>query len=347
MAIRVAHSGNVAPTAVASFGSGLGRRQKEDAAQALSHLEHQQRLDAQKAAQANSLNAAADARRSAERGRPDVLGARTAADEAARLEMMRREAREDRIEGRKDFDFELSSKQRQEYNQLADAYEAAVRSGKFSKSELANMAVDLREKQDAMTDVNSPVRRLKDKSPYPEGQGVGQSWVDKDTGMIMSRDMKGGLGTPKDNPAMTTSADIEKWAKSVPKRYGGIDGTMELPSTPQEISEHVNLMGWLKRRENAKARGAEFNEPMPGTAAADKKPDSADWKGVSSYETLLDTEIPAAMEKFDIQLIAIQEKIQEKDDPSEVAELNHEAEMVKAKMRVMKARALKSVGVTY
>ena len=94
MAIRVAHSGNVAPTAVASFGSGLGRRQKEDAAQALSHLEHQQRLDAQKASQANSLRAAEDARRSAERGRQDVLGARTAADEAARLEMMRREARE-------------------------------------------------------------------------------------------------------------------------------------------------------------------------------------------------------------------------------------------------------------
>jgi len=136
----------------------------------------------------------------------------------------------------------------------------------------------------------------------------------------MSRDMKGGLGTPKDNPAMTTSADIEKWAKSVPKRYGGIDGTMELPSTPQEISEHVNLMGWLKRRENAKARGSEFNEPMPGTAAADKKPDDGAWKGVSSAVGGGGADVPEALrepvealqkfvtqlQEFDTQLRAIQ-----------------------------------------
>jgi hypothetical protein len=358
MAIRVAHSGNVAPAAVGSFGGGLGRRQKEDADRALSHLEHQQRLDAQKASQANSLNAAAAARRSAERDRGTL-----------------------RDERREDLDYELSERQRAKHNQLSEAYEDAVSSGNFSEIELQDLEKEIIRAQAGLTSAG----RIKSKSPYPEGQNIGQVWTSDDGRFLLSRDSKGDIKKVSDTNAKPTFSDrIKAGQVAMSAATGGVDGVFNQKVYDDTLAR---LLGPQETLEEAPADTEVVGgvpEEGASPAAIDQSPaNTAMQKLGAQLQTILGASDSAGGVKSvapgkikdlataQSQLAAAEESFRtfDKNNPGrviadytthqkklhiigrnkrakrvaalkeKVAELNHEKEMVLAKMKVMKARS--------
>jgi hypothetical protein len=225
MAIRVAHGTNIAPQLAASFGAGQERRRLEDSRDALRRIDS--RKERQFRANQNLTNIIA--RQQEQRNRRNFtiqqnelererfLSDRTfedlREDEAADVE--RRLAQEER-----DFDFVYSDKQREEYNQLTDAYDEAVASGEFSQDELAELKARTIQKQDAI----QPQRRLKKRSRFDPGQDIGDVWR-TDSGTLLTRDEKGNIKKLEDPKKVPTVKDITSLYQQAYNTLDKGDGT--------------------------------------------------------------------------------------------------------------------------
>lgn len=218
MAIVVKHSGNAAPTLVGAYGAGQGKRQAEDAKQMLdiaSRAEEAakqrwfawQQAEAQRSFQRRESRVARrhDAlQREIDRGwRSDEAAL---ADERATERMRLRHefgvedmhtradlregmADSDQMRRRDDIEWSYTTKQRQDLQRMFDALEAAREDRIFDDDEFEEVKQQAYKKLLGL----EPVPNIKKRSPYPEGQGIGQTWTSDDGNFLFTRDDKGNI----------------------------------------------------------------------------------------------------------------------------------------------------------
>jgi hypothetical protein len=229
MGIVVKHSGNAAPVLYGAYGGGQGKRRAEDARQAADHIArateagrqrafaHQQAIKQFRRQQILNKQARKheDARLAADRKWREEQAAAERdfrAHEAGLqrdwqqqhmldqhdLNMERGEAEfnfrdqladNEQQRRRDDIEWGYTAKQRQDFDRMFDALEEARESGDFTGEEMGELTRQAYAKLAGL----QPVPRLKEKSPYPEGQQPGQVWESDDGTMLLSRDDKGNV----------------------------------------------------------------------------------------------------------------------------------------------------------
>lgn len=216
MAIVVKHSGNAAPTLVGAYGAGQGKRQAEDAKQRLDiasraeEAEKQRRFawqqaEAQRSFQRRESRVARrhDAlQREIDRGwRSDEAAlADERATERMRLghefgvedmytqaDLREGMADSDQMRRRDDIEWNYSTKQRQDLQRTFDALAEAQASNDFTDDEMK----ELRQQAYSKLAGVGPLPSIRERSPYPEGQGTGQTWTSDDGNFLLTRNSKG------------------------------------------------------------------------------------------------------------------------------------------------------------
>lgn len=109
----------------------------------------------------------------------------------------------EQVRRRDDIEWNYTTKQRQDYNRMFDSLEDARESGTFSDDEIKDLELQAYTKLTGL----EPVPSIKKRSPYPEGQGIGQSWLSEDGRFLITRDDKGNQKF-KDTNSIPTVQDI-------------------------------------------------------------------------------------------------------------------------------------------
>jgi len=111
---------------------------------------------------------------------------------------------------RGNFSFELSERQRQDFNQLADVYERAEESGDYTPEELQ----DLRRQIDARRLGIRPQQRAQKSSPFPQGQNTGDVWQSNDGQYLLTRDQNGNVKKVADTGRLSPRDQFEARQKA-------------------------------------------------------------------------------------------------------------------------------------
>lgn len=158
-----------------------------------------------------------------------------------------------------DFEFRLTTQQKADEERWRNGYAEAKASGAFSEKEMEEV------ERQYLTRMmgNKPLLKRKDPSKYPKGQGIGDVWVNRETGEVERRDSKGDVKSSA-NPRLITSKDIEGFAKSTPVTYKDGD---PVPATEAAIAKHVRFMVKLRREANASIYGESGGQPLDPSAA--------------------------------------------------------------------------------
>lgn len=211
--------------------------------------------------------------------------ARARAEDESRLRMGEAEYRRDLI------DDAYTDRQRQEFNDLSNAYAEAERSEKFTKDELDEFRRNIIAKQAGI----QPVPRMKKESPYPAGRDIGETWESDDGRFLMTRDDKGIPKKVGETNAAPTMQDIkglyESGYKALMKRDA--ETNAEIPPDPEEVDAWVERAVNLHRRMAARAGqkpGGEVAPPEttpPPVDAGDELAAPPEWmQGVTDGPTL-------------------------------------------------------------
>ena len=173
MAIVVKHSGNIAPTLVAAFGGGVGKRRKED-----SDIVRDQNFRAAESRKARAFSAEQSALAKQEADRVALRNrewdAEDAAAGAAAKESALMRGREwEQSDAATAFDrqkemveYGISEKQRQDRNARWEAYEAAVASKEYTPEEVEAIRENMK-RLAGMTKYERSVEFLKDVKKLP------------------------------------------------------------------------------------------------------------------------------------------------------------------------------------
>lgn len=129
-----------------------------------------------------------------------------------------------------DFEFKLSTQQKNDYDKLQTALDNMRSSGLFTPEEIEQGKREILEKQSGIT----PSLRPR-KSPWEKGKGVGDTWRG-DGGMLFTRGKDGTVKKIGDNPD-APNADIWKQALEASK---GADPTV--PPDMKKAREYYNMM---------------------------------------------------------------------------------------------------------
>lgn len=112
---------------------------------------------------------------------------------------------------RDDIEWNYTTKQRQDFSRMNDALEEARTSGYFTDDEIK----DLEQQKYTKLFGLEPVPNIKKRSPFPEGQGPGQTWQSDDGNFLLTRDDKGNtrkLGETNVKPTFRDRIDAYKQA---------------------------------------------------------------------------------------------------------------------------------------
>jgi hypothetical protein len=293
MGILIKHSGNAAPTAAGAYGAGQGRRRAEDTRQATaikSQREENAKNRSFQSTEAERARAAAAREREAadsrqleatregrdfqlrqtddqrrwQAGREDLgldrqLGLESLRNQnAGNTEETRRQnalslAQEQSDLRKKEFASSLSDKAKDEWNRAWDAYEAEALSGKSTPEELDAFQDAIMANFAGLKDV--PARMKKD-SPYPEGQGIGESWLTEDGDFRGTRDDKGNIKWTATN-ANPTHKDIGDLMGQAVKALTTFDkdGAAVQPK-PEEIDAFIERAIKLRQKYSGKQQPA-------------------------------------------------------------------------------------------
>jgi hypothetical protein len=214
MPIIVKHSGNVAPQLFGAFGGGKGKREAEDATEAMRIATQKGEAAKNRAFQSNQANADRVFRansnreerdwRSKERelefdrdrlaleGRADLTGRESDLQFQRELELQDRSAEQRRREANDllgETNVQLTNKQIEEDNRLADAEAEIMTSPEFTEDEKAEAIRNIRANRAKI----QPVARRKPASEWREGQGIGDTWRSDDGNAMMTRDKDGNV----------------------------------------------------------------------------------------------------------------------------------------------------------
>lgn len=298
MAIVVKHSGNAAPTLVGAYGAGQGKRQAEDAKQMLdiaSRAEEAakqrrfawQQAEAQRSFQRRESRMARrhDAlQREIDRGwRSDEAAlADERATERMRLghefgvedmytqaDLREGMAVSDQMRRRDDIEWNYSTKQRQDFQRTFDALAEAQASNDFTDDEMKELR---RQAYSKLAGVG-PLPSIRERSPYPEGQGIGQTWTSDVGNFLLTRNSKGEiskLGELNTTSAWKIAAEMAK--EDVVNKRGVVTGQrINIEKARKFVAE---ILG---QQEDNEA----FNQYGVGSVGGDASIDDDDKKTVS------------------------------------------------------------------
>ena len=292
MGISVKHAGNVTPSAYGAYGAGQGKRYAEDARLALQRIEAEKTRRRQAGSQYTALKAReveAEKSRAFAVEQGDTAYARgleqtelaqgyreeSAAGDFARsiagmefAQGQREQSAEDAFaraqeakqgEGR-DFEVGYSDKQREEVNALADAYDAAVASGEYSEDELK----DIRDQMQAKRLGIKPQPRMKQKTPFVTGQGIGDTWT-SDTGVLLTRDDKGNVKKLGDAPAAKEKLQptVKDVASLYQQGFNALTDEEGVAPSPERIEEFVRTALELHKKITEETPEAPVTQPPP------------------------------------------------------------------------------------
>ena len=243
MAILVKHGQNATAAAYGAYGGGQGARHSQDSGRALALINQNENRRVRGNMHSSSLRARS---RELDKSREFQLER----DEAGRdFSLDQRE--NDRMDRRDNFEWEYSAKQRMDFDKLTDSYENAVKSGDYNEDELEEIRDQVMSKQLGI----EPLPRLRKKSPWPQGQGVGQTWQSKDGKFLLSRDQKGDIKKLADTNGQPTMKDISSLYQQASNILGGLDGVAD----PKAIEAYVD--GAIKLQQK-------YANPSPGDEEA-------------------------------------------------------------------------------
>jgi hypothetical protein len=222
MAILVKHSGNAAPGAWGAFAGGQGKRHAEDASAAMARIQQSTENAKQRNFQASENRKSRKfqekqsdtARQFSIENREDQQAYTTKSTEAAWENQRERDdlsferafqtADYNQQLQQENVEFGYSARQRSEFDALSQAYSEAASSGEFTPDELAEIKTQVIGKMGGI----ERMPQLKRKSPYPEGQGIGQTWQSEDSRFLLSRDKDGQVKKLAETNSMPTMKDI-------------------------------------------------------------------------------------------------------------------------------------------
>lgn len=263
MPIVIKHSGNVAPALMGAFGGGKGRRQAEDARQAAAIAANarqaqeqrnlaerqamlQRRFASREAAAARQFRR--DENDTAYQRQLELIGIQSEGQEAAAEADLGRALREKTFDSelrRDDINFEYTAKQRAEFDRISSAYDDAVASGEFTADELR----EVRRQVSAKLAGIEPLPRLKQLSPWPKGQDVGETWQSSDGRFLLTRDAEGKVSKLADTNRQPTVSDVATLYKQGFDSLKTVDadGNETAPS-PEDLDAFVERAIKLHRR---------------------------------------------------------------------------------------------------
>lgn len=293
MGILVKHSGSPSIRAAAGFGAaqGIRRQQMEDDRLKMlqqekaredeqsfradqNELSRQYNLESQKIANINSQD-----------------NMRLNADLQSGL------ADKAQIRRQEDFEYEYSEQQRRQVAEMEEGYRKAQESGEYSPDELSEIRAQIDARQMGI----KPVKRLKKKSPYPEGQGIGEIWNSPDGSFLFTRDDKGNIkkmGETNKNPTWkdrieamkmfteryTTESkdgkkktiDYDAVEQAMQKMFAGAgSGTPDPLGIESSARRHYDLAGNTKTEESGPAKMS-ATEELKRARVADIQKEIAD-----------------------------------------------------------------------
>jgi hypothetical protein len=117
-----------------------------------------------------------------------------------------------------EFEFRLTAKQKADQEKYANAYAEIEGNEGFTEAEKTEAKRRLTAKMAGI----KPLPMRKDLSPWPKGQGIGESWVNPNTGAIETRRPDTSIDI-KSNPMIPTVQDMYK-------AYGEFAGSMTKPN---------------------------------------------------------------------------------------------------------------------
>lgn len=159
--------------------------------------------------------------------------------------------------------------QRARAAQILEAMENLEASEAFTDEEKADARRQLEEQLLSI----KPMPRLPEESPYPPGQSIGDTWVDPQSGELLSR-QSDGTTKSRTNPLLPTHRDTESRMEQAFKSLTFTDPETgrETPPTAEQLDLYMQRVDWFHRRSVAAALGQPFNEPMPGREVEAQQP---------------------------------------------------------------------------
>jgi len=224
MAIEVKHSGSPGATLAASYGAGQSTARIQPAMQAVQAMEARRTLEDQ---QAHHRDMQEDNQAFSKEMETTRFG-----HQADLMDLQSRL-------GKSDFEWRLTAQQKADQERYQNAMYEIDRSDDMDPE----MRAEARRRVLAKFAGIQPLPTVKEPSPYPEGQGIGQSWVNPTTGKIETRQADGNVKMA-DNPNMPTFKDITSMYQDISSSLTKIDpqSGKETSPNPEEIMSRMKEM---------------------------------------------------------------------------------------------------------
>jgi hypothetical protein len=240
MGILIKHSGNPSATAVAAFGAGQGKRrqQVQDDQLRMIQREGEATISSNRAV-ANREDVQDFQSEQTDLARQAAVESQATAFQNTRenmrlnADLQGEMADEAQARRRDDFEWEYTETQRRQVAQMEEGWQQAVDSGEYTNEELG----EIRNQIDAKQIGIKPIKRLKKKSPFPTGQGIGEVWNSPDGGIMFTRDKDGNvkkIGETHKNP---TWKDRIEARKMFVEQFEGADGKVDYEAVEQAMGE--------------------------------------------------------------------------------------------------------------
>jgi len=338
MGISVKHGGNPGIMIQAQFAAGRENARRKAEMEALQAKERRDALASQQthqvALQGSSQQHALESMRVGNQFHRENMVAQnelTRGNMELQSDLGRQAAVSDSMLHDASYEFKLTADQKAQQDQLVNAEAALEMNDDFTPEYKAIGKQAIWEKRAGI----KPIPRLKDPSPYPEGQGPGQIWQDKSTGNMITRDPKTGMPKKVADGGMPTHKDVADYYRqareSLTKEVSdGKGGTKLFTPTAQETkAEAMNLFraGMEMRKEFMKMQQGEA--PPAGRQAA---------PGQQPAEQPQPQQSPR--QQVRVQAQAIQESVQQLP-PAEQQQLSGQKDALMSKLQKAKAEFAK------
>jgi hypothetical protein len=328
MPITVKHSGNAAPSAWGAFGAGQGKRYAEDAKAAMDRIFRREEEQKQRSFQAgeNERNRQFQAdesglqfmrTRQLSEDRADIAGRESDVAYQRSISMYERQSGDNRRarnmewdRRRDDFTFELSERQRQEDNRLADIENEVMISPEYSPDEKKEFQMRIQERR---AGVQPTARRRKPDQVWPNGMKTGDTF--KRDGYLWSVGKEGEVTKEGEDRSIPSSKDLaDIYQQAVIANKDPLKGTVNMEAVKKYMTDFLAL----QKEMQANMGGQDEEAPGAGGTPQDEdapKPKSIEEAVASAVKAVTEKKTPTAAKKADVEPAAVAPKPVQKDDP--------------------------------
>jgi hypothetical protein len=261
MGITVKHDGNMGQLAALGFTGGYNQGRRERYLQDTTHEFQRRELalakDRLKQQDHQFKTELAYRGQQAQLGRAHALESQNLASELRQQDA----AFQDELR-RGNIEYGYTAKQKQEYERYANALQQLDASTDFAPEEKMQMR---RQLQGKMLGIQQ-VPQLREPSPYPPGQGIGEEFTSRDGLVRLTRNSKGELEKIGETGAMTWRDTISLYKEVREALTKEVDGAIHVPTQQQIFDDMEEIIKIRQASLAASAKGPPppEGEPDPG-----------------------------------------------------------------------------------